>query len=111
VWTSGATCGVVLASAGYPGAYETGKPITGLAAVDDDILLFHAGTRLSGPDGELVTGGGRVLTIVAEGPDIAEARRRVYDNVARIQFDGARWRTDIAARELAESGGPGAAGF
>jgi phosphoribosylamine---glycine ligase len=98
-WSSGATCGVVLASAGYPGAYETGKPISGLSAVDDDIVVFHAGTRLSGPGSELVTSGGRVLTVVAEGASIAEARRRVYDNVARIQFAGARWRTDIAARE------------
>jgi phosphoribosylamine--glycine ligase len=99
-WSSGATCGVVLASAGYPGVFETGKQITGLTAVDDDILVFHAGTRLSGPDGGLETSGGRVLTVVAEGPSLAEARRRVYDNVARIQFAGARWRTDIAAREI-----------
>jgi phosphoribosylamine---glycine ligase len=106
-WSSGATCGVVLASAGYPGAYETGKPITGLSAVDDDILVFHAGTRLSYPRGELVTSGGRVLTVVAEGADLAEARQHVYENVARIQFAGARWRTDIAARELAQSSGAG----
>jgi phosphoribosylamine--glycine ligase len=102
-WSRGPTCGVVLASAGYPGAFETGKPITGLSALDEDILVFHAGTRLSVPDGELVTSGGRVLTVVAEGADLQEARRRVYDNVARIQFAGARWRTDIAARELARS--------
>jgi phosphoribosylamine--glycine ligase len=90
----------VLASGGYPGAFETGKPITGLTAVDDDILVFHAGTRLSQPGGELVTSGGRVLTVVAEGASLEEARRRVYDNVARIQFAGARWRSDIAAREV-----------
>jgi phosphoribosylamine--glycine ligase len=106
-WSRGATCGVVLASAGYPGAFETGKPITGLSALDEDILVFHAGTRLSVPDGELVTSGGRVLTVVAERADLQEARRRVYDNVARIQFAGARWRTDIAARELARSAGAG----
>jgi phosphoribosylamine--glycine ligase len=98
-WSRGATCGVVLASAGYPGVYETGKPISGLSAVDDDVLVFHAGTRLSYPQGEVVTSGGRVLTVVAEGASVAEARRQVYDNVARIQFAGVRWRTDIAARE------------
>jgi phosphoribosylamine--glycine ligase len=106
-WSSGATCGVVLASAGYPGAFETGKPISGLTEVDEDILVFHAGTRLSGPDGDLVTSGGRVLTLVAEGASLAEARRRVYDNIVRIQFAGARWRTDIAAREVAPGTEPG----
>jgi phosphoribosylamine---glycine ligase len=106
-WSSGATCGVVLASAGYPGAFETGKPISGLAAVDADIMVFHAGTRLSYPSGELVTSGGRVLTVVAEGADLAEARRRVYDNIVRIQFAGARWRTDIAAREVVRNTGAG----
>jgi phosphoribosylamine--glycine ligase len=106
-WSSGATCGVVLASAGYPGAYETGKPISGLAAVDEDVLVFHAGTRLSYPSGELVTSGGRVLTIVAQGASVAEARRRVYDNVVRVQFAGVRWRTDIAAREVVRGTGAG----
>jgi phosphoribosylamine---glycine ligase len=104
-WASDATCGVVLASAGYPGVVLAGKPITGLERVDDDILVFHAGTRRAG-SGELVTSGGRVLTIVAQGPDMLQARSRVYTNLERIHFAGAHWRTDIAAREVSVSPGP-----
>lgn len=98
-WSDEAACGVVVASAGYPGTFEKGKPITGLDALDDDILVFHAGTRLQ-PDGTLVTNGGRVLTLVARGATVAAARERVYANVGRVKFDGARWRTDIGAREV-----------
>ncbi len=98
-WTTEAACGVVLASAGYPGAFEKGFPITGLDTLDDDILAFHAGTRLK-PDGTLVTAGGRVLTLVARGATVAAARARVYANVGRVRFAGARWRTDIGAREV-----------
>jgi phosphoribosylamine--glycine ligase len=97
-WTAEAACGVVVASAGYPGPYEKGHEITGLDTLDDDILVFHAGTRRE-PDGRLVTAGGRVLTLVARGATVAEARARVYANVERVRFAGARWRTDIAARE------------
>jgi phosphoribosylamine---glycine ligase len=98
-WSDEAACGVVVASAGYPGPFEKGKPITGLDALDDDILVFHAGTRLQ-PDGTLVTNGGRVLTLVARGATVAAARERVYANVGRVKFDGARWRSDIGAREV-----------
>jgi len=99
-WTSEAACGVVVASGGYPGPYEKGAPISGLETMPDDVLVFHAGTRRT-DDGALVTSGGRVLTVVALGADMAEARARVYANVGRAQFAGARYRTDIAARELA----------
>jgi phosphoribosylamine--glycine ligase len=98
VWSAEATCGVVVASGGYPEAYEKGKPISGLDALDDDILVFHAGTRRT-EDGSLVTSGGRVLTLVAHGASVAAARERVYANIARVQFAGARWRSDIGARE------------
>lgn len=98
-WSEDATVGVVLASEGYPGSYETGKPIRGLGAVDDDVQVFHAGTRLT-EEGEVVTSGGRVLTVVARAPTLAEARARVYDNVRRIDFEGCIYRRDIAAREL-----------
>jgi phosphoribosylamine---glycine ligase len=97
-WSDEATCGVVLASAGYPGAYETGKLITGLDTLDSDILVFHAGTRRE-PDGSLVTAGGRVLMLVARGPSVVAARDRLYDNIERVRFEGAHWRTDIGARE------------
>ncbi|HKV83144.1 MAG TPA: phosphoribosylamine--glycine ligase [Ktedonobacterales bacterium] len=97
-WSSDASCGVVLASAGYPGSYTTGHEITGLDTLDHDILAFHAGTRLTA-DGRLTTSGGRVLTLVALGPSVAAARERVYANVGRVRFEGARWRSDIGARE------------
>ncbi|MCH7926209.1 MAG: phosphoribosylamine--glycine ligase, partial [Planctomycetes bacterium] len=98
-WSGGAAVGVVLASGGYPGAYETGKPISGLDDVDEDVMVFHAGTALQG-DGSVVTSGGRVLTVVAQAPTLAEARERAYDNVVRINFEGRMYRGDIALREL-----------
>ncbi|HEU0027156.1 MAG TPA: phosphoribosylamine--glycine ligase [Ktedonobacterales bacterium] len=98
IWSDEATCGVVLASGGYPGPYEKGKVITGLDTLDSDILVFHAGTHRE-PDGRLVTAGGRVLMLVARGPSVIAARERVYANIERVRFDGAHWRTDIGVRE------------
>ena len=98
-WSNDATVGVVLASDGYPGSYETGKPIHGLDAVEDDVQVFHAATRLN-DNGDIVTNGGRVLTVVAQAPSLAEARARVYNNVQRIDFEGCTYRHDIAAREF-----------
>ena len=95
-WDDVATVGVVMASGGYPGAYEPGKPITGIEDVDDDVRVFIAGAKREA--GQLVTAGGRVLCVVARGASIDEARERAYDNVRRIQFEGAHYRTDIAAR-------------
>lgn len=97
-WTDEATCGVVVASGGYPGPYEKGKVIRGLDTLDNDLLVFHAGTRLDA-DGRLVTSGGRALTVVARGASVLAARERVYENIGRVHFDGARWRSDIGARE------------
>jgi phosphoribosylamine---glycine ligase len=90
--------GVVLASGGYPGAFETGKTIEGLdaAAALPDVTLFHAGTALR--DGQLVTGGGRVLTVVARSADYASAVSRAYEAVARIRFEGVHARTDIGRK-------------
>ena len=99
-WSDEAACGVVIASRGYPGPFAKGLPITGLDALDPGIRAFHAGTRRD-TDGRLVTSGGRVLTLVARGATVADARARVYANAGRIHFDGARWRTDIGAREVA----------
>ena len=98
-WSDDATVGVVMASAGYPGAYETGFPISGVDDVDSDVQVFMAGAQLvSGgtEDETLVTAGGRVLCVVASGETVAEARERAYDNVRRIHFEGAHYRTDIA---------------
>jgi phosphoribosylamine--glycine ligase len=98
VWSSQSCVGIVMASGGYPGDYKTGLPITGLDEVDDDIVVFHAGTNAS--DGKVLTDGGRVLTVVAKGETIADARDRVYSNIPRIQFEGCHYRKDIGAREV-----------
>jgi phosphoribosylamine--glycine ligase len=94
-WSDEAYVGVVLASEGYPGGYKTGFPITGLEGIDADVLVFHAGTEREGS--QVVTAGGRVLTVVASGRTIAEARSKVYLNLPRIRFQGCHYRKDIAA--------------
>jgi len=85
----------VLASGGYPGKYKTGLPIIGLDELDKDIMVFHAGTK-PGPKGEVLTSGGRVLTIAALGKNLAEARQKVYNNIVKIRFEGCYYRKDIA---------------
>ena len=98
-WTDNACVGVVMASAGYPGNYKTGFPITGLNNLDKDILVFHAGTKL-GDNSQVYTDGGRVLTVTTTGKNMAEARAKVYQNLPHIHFDGCHYRKDIAAREV-----------
>ena len=95
-WSEDACVGVVMASAGYPGSYKTGFTISGLDEVDKDIIIFHAGTK-EGPAGQVLTSGGRVLTVVATGKNLAEAREKVYKNIPRIHFEGCHYRKDIAA--------------
>ena len=95
-WSHEACVGVVLVSGGYPGDYRRALPINGLEDMDDDILVFHAGTSLSGTDGNLVTDGGRVLTVVGRGDNLPAARRRAYANIDRISFDDSYYRRDIA---------------
>ena len=99
-WSSEACAGVVLASGGYPGSYKTGFPIQGIDNVNKDVLVFHAGTKL-GNGGIIYTDGGRVLTIVGAGKDMAEARKKVYCNIPYIYFEGCYYRKDIALREIA----------
>jgi phosphoribosylamine--glycine ligase len=100
-WTPRACAGVVLATEGYPGPVETGKPISGLAdaASLEDVQVFHAGTALR--EDRVVTAGGRVLTVSALGADPADARRRVYEACSLIHFEGMRYRTDVALHEEA----------
>ena len=87
---------VVMASGGYPGAMETGKPVAGLRDAEaKGCVVFHAGTAER--EGAVVTAGGRVLAVTAVRPGFAEARRAAYAVVAAIHFDGAEFRTDIAA--------------
>jgi len=95
-WREEACVGVVMASGGYPGKYETGFPITGLDDLDEEILVFHAGTKVGSAPGQVLTSGGRVLTVVATGKNITEAREKVYQNISRIHFEGCHYRKDIA---------------
>ena len=84
---------VVMVSGGYPQAYEKGKPITGLDAVQGSVV-FHAGTKLS-PKGEVLTDGGRVLAVTSYADDFRDALVQSYANVDRIHFEGAYCRRDI----------------
>ena len=97
-WSARSTVGVVLASRGYPGTCQTGFPIDGLGTIERDVFAFHAGTA-AGPAG-YSTAGGRVLTLVALGDSMAEARDRAYRNVERIRFEGMTYRHDLALREV-----------
>ena len=90
---------VVLASNGYPGHYEKGKPISGLdEAEKTGAVVFHAGTKLA--NGQIVTNGGRVLGVTARGKDIASAVQNAYKAVACISWEGMQYRKDIAHRAL-----------
>ena len=99
-WCAGAAVCVVMASAGYPGSYPKGKPISGLEAADamPGVKVFHAGTTLAGD--RVVTNGGRVLGVTARGPSLAEARAQAYRAVEKVRFEGAHYRRDIAVKGL-----------
>lgn len=122
-WSPRATVGVVMASRGYPEFSESGHAITGLDRMDDGVRVFHAATRVPPPpawnrtswiggrdaervdidellSGRVETAGGRVLTVVASGRTVAEARAIAYANVERIKFEGAQYRRDIAAEAV-----------
>jgi len=99
-WTHRPAVCVVMASQGYPGSYEKGKVIEGLdlAATMEDVYVFHAGTRRL--EHLTVTSGGRVLGVTALGNDIADAKRRAYEAVDAIRFEGAYCRRDIADKAV-----------
>jgi phosphoribosylamine--glycine ligase len=98
--------GVVIASAGYPDTVETGRPIEGVEEAErlEGVLVFHGATAVR--DGRLVTGGGRVLTVVGRGETFREAIARAYAGVAKISFAGMHYRTDIGRRALVEAAAP-----
>lgn len=100
-WSNAWAVAVVLASEGYPGAYEKGKVILGIDEAEalPDVTVFHAGTVLNA-DGELVTAGGRVLNVVALGDTFEEARERAYEACDLINFEGKQLRRDIGAKAL-----------
>jgi phosphoribosylamine--glycine ligase len=87
---------VVLASGGYPEEYQTGFTISGLAQLEEDVLVFHAGTELTSI-GSVVSSGGRVLTVAALGDTLTEARAKAYRNVQHVHFSLRHYRRDIAA--------------
>lgn len=95
VWDERAAVCVILASGGYPGSYEKGKPISGLAEAGarDDVVVFHAGTKSCGD--AIVTNGGRVLGVTALAADLAGARKQAYAAADRIHFDQMQRREDI----------------
>lgn len=100
-WDERAAVTVVLASGGYPDKYEVGKPIEGLEGLSDapDVHVFHAGTR--DETGKVVTAGGRVLAVTALGENVEAARKRAYEAVSRIHFEGCHYRRDIALGAVA----------
>ena len=100
-WRSGYVTCVVLASGGYPGAYKTGAPITGIkeAARLRDVYLFHAGTAYD-ESGRLVTAGGRVLGVSAFGATIQDSIERAYEAIRYIYFPGMYYRRDIGYKAL-----------
>ncbi|PKN78546.1 MAG: phosphoribosylamine--glycine ligase [Chloroflexi bacterium HGW-Chloroflexi-9] len=95
-WDDAASVGVVVASEGYPGPVQSGHLIDGLEDVDADVQVFFAGAK-RGESDRIVTAGGRVLCVVAQGPTMEDARAKAYENVRRIRFPGAQYRTDIGA--------------
>lgn len=99
-WEEGACVTVVMASGGYPGPYEKGKRIEGIAEAESGggAIVFHAGTALA--DGKLVTNGGRVLNVTAMGEDIPGAIAKAYQAVGKIHFEEAHFRTDIGKKAL-----------
>ena len=99
-WSDQSAVCVVIASGGYPGSYEKGKVITGIADADalSGVKVFHAGTKLD--DGNVVNAGGRVLGVTALGQGLEAARDLAYEAAAKIQFEGAFTRSDIAAKAL-----------
>jgi phosphoribosylamine--glycine ligase len=99
-WDSRPSVCVVMASEGYPGSYERGKPIRGLdeAAALSDVKVFHAGTATT--DGQVVTAGGRVLGVTALGESISQAKLKAYSGVKCIRWQGAWCRKDISDKAL-----------
>ena len=97
-WDPRSAVCVVMASGGYPGDYEKGKPVRGLDEAEalGNTKVFHAGTVLAA--GGILTNGGRVLGVTSWGENLSKARARAYEAVQKIEFDGARFRRDIAGK-------------
>ena len=103
LWHPGYAMSLTLASGGYPGSYRSGIPITGIAEAEKlaGVQVFHAGTALK--DGQLVTGGGRVLSVTAQGETLQDAANLAYEAAKHISFEGMQYRKDIGKRGLSMS--------
>jgi phosphoribosylamine--glycine ligase len=99
-WDSQCALCLVLASAGYPGHYETGKPIYGLDSLEtlEGVVVFHAGTKHI--DNVVVTSGGRVLSVMALSENLQQAREKAYRAAEKIEFAGKYFRQDIGSTPL-----------
>lgn len=99
-WRDDWAVSVVLTSAGYPGAYEKGKVITGIedAEAMENVTVYHAGTRAE--NGQVLTNGGRVINVTALGATFEDARNLAYEACEKIQFEGKTLRRDIGLRAL-----------
>ncbi len=104
-WKPGASACVVLTSGGYPGKFETGKAISGLAEAEavSGVKVLHAGTRLDGE--RVVTSGGRVLGVTAAGGSLEDALARAYEAAGKIKFEGAHYRKDIGGHARVSAAG------
>jgi phosphoribosylamine--glycine ligase len=101
-WNAGPSVCVVLASAGYPATYETGKEIRGVQMAEaKGVTVFHAGTKMA--HGRLETSGGRVLGVTASGADLPAAIAAAYEGVRHIEFEGMHYRHDIGSRGLVKT--------
>ena len=103
LWHPGYAVSITLASGGYPGRYRIGLPIAGIEEASrlEDVQIFHAGTALQ--DGQLVTAGGRVLSVAANGATLQEAVTRAYNAASHISFESIHYRRDIAHRGFQET--------
>jgi phosphoribosylamine---glycine ligase len=99
-WKNESCATVVLASPGYPGNYPKGIPIHGLENLQNDVIAFHAATKLE--HDQTVTNGGRVLNITATGPTLELALERAYAGVSKIKFEGMQYRRDIGRSSVGE---------
>ena len=97
VWDEDYCVTVIAHSHGYPGEFEKGFEITGLEDLDENIILFHSGTKIL--DDKLVTNGGRVFAVTSKGQSLEEARNNIYRNIDKIKFQGMTYRKDIGQHE------------
>ena len=97
-WNEKHSCGVVIASNGYPESYESNKEVNIEESEDTEIKLFHAGTKMQ--DDKIFTNGGRVFCATALGNDLKEAQEKAYNLVGKVNFDGAYFRKDIGYKGI-----------